>query len=243
MPAIYKNISFNTLVMSAASLFICGLVHNASTSIGTNAIPYHYNLHPEVRGTLQVFTLSTIPSSNITLQDAPVTITNSSGTNGTTQNLQRTIVTLQQAIVPLQQALFGLQHSASLQNGGLIVSTGGNNTVASSIQEEQQQRQRQNQTVSIVPGSATLTYNGGFHPDPIQVKVGDTVTWTNDDLESHTVTSGSNGVPDNKFNSSPNFIPLMAPSSTFTHTFAEAGEYSYFCLLHPNMVGTVSVTS
>ena len=78
---------------------------------------------------------------------------------------------------------------------------------------------------------------------PIQLQVGDTVTWINDDLEPHTVTSGSSGVPDNKFNSSPDFIPLMAPGATFSHTFTEAGEYPYFCLLHPNMVGTVSVVS
>jgi plastocyanin len=29
---------------------------------------------------------------------------------------------------------------------------------------------------------------------------------------------------------------------TLEHTFTEAGEYPYFCLLHPNMVGTVSVS-
>jgi plastocyanin len=36
----------------------------------------------------------------------------------------------------------------------------------------------------------------------------------------------------------------MAPQQTFEHTFTEgAGEYPYFCVLHPNMVGTVSVMS
>ena len=35
----------------------------------------------------------------------------------------------------------------------------------------------------------------------------------------------------------------MAPAATFEHTFTEAGEYPYFCLLHPNMVGTVIVTA
>jgi plastocyanin len=45
-----------------------------------------------------------------------------------------------------------------------------------------------------------------------------------------------------KFDSSPNFNPLLAPGQTFKHTFAEAGEYPYFCVLHPNMVGTVSVS-
>jgi plastocyanin len=35
---------------------------------------------------------------------------------------------------------------------------------------------------------------------------------------------------------------IMAPAATFEHTFTEAGDYPYFCLLHPNMVGTVSVS-
>jgi plastocyanin len=96
-------------------------------------------------------------------------------------------------------------------------------------------------SVSIVPGSSSLTTNA-FSPNPIQVSVGTTVTWTNNDSQPHTVASGSNGQPDNKFNSSPNFNPLINPGQTFSFTFAQAGEYPYFCMLHPNMVGTVSVS-
>ena len=96
--------------------------------------------------------------------------------------------------------------------------------------------------VSIVPGSSSLT-DTAFQPNPVQVSVGDTVTWTNDDTQAHTVTSGENGQPDGKFNSSPNFNPLLSPGQTFEHTFTEAGEYPYFCMLHPNQVGTVSVIS
>jgi plastocyanin len=96
-------------------------------------------------------------------------------------------------------------------------------------------------SVSIVPGSSSLT-TGAFSPNPIQVSVGNTVTWTNDDSQPHTVTSGSNGQPDNKFNSSPNFNPLLNPGQTFSFTFTQAGDYPYFCMLHPNMVGTVSVS-
>lgn len=95
--------------------------------------------------------------------------------------------------------------------------------------------------VSIIPGSTSKTQNA-FDPNPVQVKVGDTVTWTNNDSTPHTVTSGSNGQPDGKFNSSPNLNPLLAPGQTFQHTFEQAGQYQYFCALHPNMVGTVSVS-
>jgi plastocyanin len=96
-------------------------------------------------------------------------------------------------------------------------------------------------SVSIVPGASTLTTDA-YSPNPIQVSVGTTVTWTNNDSQPHTVTSGSNGQPDNKFNSSPNFNPLLNPGQTFSFTFTQAGNYPYFCTLHPNMVGTVSVS-
>jgi plastocyanin len=95
--------------------------------------------------------------------------------------------------------------------------------------------------VSIVPGSSSLT-DTAYQPNPVQVSVGDTVTWTNDDTQPHTVTSGQNGQPDGKFDSSPNFNPLLAPGQTFSHTFTEAGEYPYYCALHPNQVGTVTVS-
>jgi plastocyanin len=34
---------------------------------------------------------------------------------------------------------------------------------------------------------------------------------------------------------------IMTPGATFEHTFTEAGEFPYFFVLHPNMVGTVIV--
>ena len=92
-------------------------------------------------------------------------------------------------------------------------------------------------SVSIVPGSSSLTTDA-YQPNPVQVSVGTTVTWTNDDAQPHTATSGEAVTPDGRFDSG-----IMAPGATFDFTFTEAGEYPYFCLLHPNMVGTVSVSS
>ncbi|MEW6605171.1 MAG: plastocyanin/azurin family copper-binding protein, partial [Thermoproteota archaeon] len=97
--------------------------------------------------------------------------------------------------------------------------------------------------VSITPGSSSKTDNA-YDPNPVQASVGSTVRWTNDDTTPHTVTSGANGQPDGKFDSSPNLNPLLAPGQTFEHTFEEGaeGEYPYYCAVHPNMVGTVSVS-
>jgi plastocyanin len=113
-------------------------------------------------------------------------------------------------------------------------------SASSFSQQLQSQQQEQNEgeaSVSIVPGSSTLTTDA-FSPNPVQVSVGSTVTWTNDDTQPHTVTSGENVTPDGKFDSG-----IMAPAATLEHTFTEAGDYPYFCLLHPNQVGTISVTT
>jgi len=94
----------------------------------------------------------------------------------------------------------------------------------------------------ITEGSSAKTIDA-YSPNPIDARIGDTIIWTNRDSTPHTVTSGQNGQPDGSFDSSPNFNPLMAPGQTFEHTFTEAGEYPYYCALHPNMVGTVIVTA
>ncbi len=106
------------------------------------------------------------------------------------------------------------------------------------LQQEQPQLQPQNQgvSVSIVSGASSLTETA-FSPNPVEVSVGAPVTWVNDDSQPHTVTSGENATPDGRFDSG-----IMAPEADFEHTFTETGDYRYFCLLHPNMVGAVTVT-
>ncbi len=91
--------------------------------------------------------------------------------------------------------------------------------------------------VSIVSDASILT-DTAFQPNPVNVSEVSTVTWTNNDLVPHTVTSGENGQADGKFDSS-----IMSPEERFSFTFTEAGAYSYFCILHPNMVETVNVMS
>ena len=99
----------------------------------------------------------------------------------------------------------------------------------------------ENVAVSIVSGASSKT-SDAFSPNPVNAKVGDTVTWTNKDSTPHTVTSGSNATPDGRFDSS-DFRQLLIPEGTFSHTFEEAGDYPYYCGLHPNMLGTVLVTA
>jgi plastocyanin len=98
--------------------------------------------------------------------------------------------------------------------------------------------------VSIVEGAATMA-DKAFDPSPANVKSGDTVTWTNDDSTPHTVTSGKGSSDPNMgkdFDSSPGLKTLLAPKQTFDHKFTAAGEFAYFCQVHPTMVGKVVVS-
>ena len=76
--------------------------------------------------------------------------------------------------------------------------------------------------------------NFSFMPAAITVKVGTTVTWTNNDEEPHTVFSGTGGIKS----------PVLAShQSTFTFTFSKPGTFDYNCTIHPFMHGTVTVTA
>jgi len=75
-----------------------------------------------------------------------------------------------------------------------------------------------------------------FSPSNLQVEAGTTVTWENDSDLVHTVTSGSDRVHDDRFNSGD-----LAPGDTYSFTFEDTGTYDYFCIPHPGMEGTITV--
>lgn len=88
-----------------------------------------------------------------------------------------------------------------------------------------------------------------FEPESISIKAGDTVTWTNTQLVSHTVTCdpakaklpGSAALPQGAavFDSGE-----LKQDGTYKHQFTVKGEYKYFCIYHEDMkmFGTVIVT-
>jgi plastocyanin len=99
-------------------------------------------------------------------------------------------------------------------------------------------------SVSIVPNASTLA-DKAFAPNPLNAKVGDTVTWTNKDTIFHTVTSGtgpSDTTHGKQFDSGLSGpTALTTQGKTFSHKFMTAGEFPYFCQLHPTMIGKVVV--
>jgi plastocyanin len=70
-----------------------------------------------------------------------------------------------------------------------------------------------------------------FNPTPVTASSGTTVSWTNGDTATHTVT----------FDNGPD-CGNVAQGQSVTATFSAAGTYTYHCKIHPSMTGTVTVS-
>ena len=96
------------------------------------------------------------------------------------------------------------------------------------------------EAVSIAAGSSNPSATEFFVPAEITVPAGSTVTWTNGDSTIHTVVQGS---PEGGSGETPAFdSSIIANGATWEHTFDTAGEFDYYCSLHPFMTGEVTVT-
>jgi plastocyanin len=91
----------------------------------------------------------------------------------------------------------------------------------------------------IMPEGAGIQQEGQVYYDPevLQITVGTSVLWLNEDSAMHTVTSGnSQEGPNGVFDSD-----LMAAGDSFEFTFSSQGKEDYYCIVHPWMTGTVEV--
>ncbi len=87
------------------------------------------------------------------------------------------------------------------------------------------------QQLAKVEGLQVTIQNFQFAPAALSVPAGTTVTWTNQDDDTHTVTEAK------KLFSS----KVLDPGQTFSYTFTAPGTYSYHCAIHPHMTATVIV--
>lgn len=103
-------------------------------------------------------------------------------------------------------------------------------------------------TAAASPGTGpTVTIKLiAFTPTDLQLAAGGTVTWRQDDVATHTVTSGrveqaggtATAKPDGRFDSG-----NITKGQTFQFAFAEPGAYPFFCAIHPaTMTGVITAT-
>ena len=85
--------------------------------------------------------------------------------------------------------------------------------------------------VAAAPSQSVKIANFTFQAPAVTVKLGTAVNWVNDDDIPHTIVA-KNGAFKSK---------VLDTGDRFTFTFATAGEYDYFCSIHPHMTGKIIV--
>ena len=91
--------------------------------------------------------------------------------------------------------------------------------------------------VVIPNGNYDVTGAGFYSPLNLEIPVGSTVTWVNDDSVPHNIQSiDLEGKVTQLFNS-----PPLNTGDRFDHTFEEEGVFKYYCSFHPWRVGLVTV--
>ena len=74
--------------------------------------------------------------------------------------------------------------------------------------------------------------NFNYTPEVIKVKVGTTISWTNEDNVPHTITGDDNSWDSGR----------VKKNETYSHTFDKAGTFEYHCAYHSAMKGSVIVS-
>jgi plastocyanin len=125
-------------------------------------------------------------------------------------------------LVPVVLALSLLLSSCSLHLGLSKLVGGGGGTNAAKATH-----------TPPAPVSSISIVNGKFRPKNVTVKVGASLTWTNNTDSQESVTSDSPGV----FDSGP-----LAPGATWQYTFSKAGTFPYHSTGANGIYGSVTVT-
>ena len=89
--------------------------------------------------------------------------------------------------------------------------------------------------VSILKGSGSDVSSAGYFPVNAVVVIGvnNTINWTNDDSALHTATSTDGAISSGD----------LRPGQSYTVTLSTPGTYSYSCVYHSWMHGTIAVKS
>jgi nitrite reductase (NO-forming) len=189
---------------------------------------FHFHGIPEERGAMGYFNVTNPPANAIDGKD--VAITKSINMVDWQENLTRALqkedpnATLTNSAGPTSSNVHGATHEMGEEHPSNLSTSNNTKTIE----------------VLISKGAATLG-NKSFSPNPISIKVGTTVKWNNIDSSMHTVTSGvPNTVSAGELFDS-GLTALIMPTKTYSHKFMNPGEFTYFCRVHPTMVGKITV--
>ena len=128
--------------------------------------------------------------------------------------------------------LYALTLGLCLASFVVLAGCGGGGTSATTASTGSTPGTSSGATGTSAPAAATIVMkNISFDPADLTIKVGQTVTWVNQDAPQHDVVAN-----DGSFKSD-----LLDKGQTFSFTFTKAGTYPFYCSIHPQMKGTVTV--
>jgi nitrite reductase (NO-forming) len=206
---------------------------------------FHFHGVPEERGAMGYFNVTNSTANDVDGKDVAInkSINMDSWQMNLTKSLQKQDpygnITVISATETSNLEREGMPGHHGMKEGKEASAMGENSANASTTSKNSSSANNSIQ-VSIVNGATTLKYKA-YSPNPIEVKLGNTVVWTNDDSNMHTVTSGTPNSPDAGASFDSGITSLLTTSKTYSHKFTTVGEFDYFCRLHPTMVGEVKV--
>ncbi len=186
--------------------------------------------------TASVAANTTVTSVNQTASIASNKTITANQTVNTTNNNTATITTKSnQTNATLPTSVINNAPAASVQTNATSTNT---NTTATT--------NTQNNAMIIISSGASntkgsCTATDCFNPQTVNIQVGGTITWTNDDTVGHTATSGK--ITDNQTGTIFDSSLINAGKSYTSPPFQTAGTYDYFCQVHPWMTGQIIVGS
>jgi plastocyanin len=95
-------------------------------------------------------------------------------------------------------------------------------------------------SISILQGAA-VQGSPDYDPDSAQVAVGNKVVWDNQDTVPHTATSGTGPQDPQSGQLFDTSIINPSESATISLAQAKAGQYDFYCMIHPYMTGKITV--
>lgn len=121
--------------------------------------------------------------------------------------------------------------------GGAVLFLSKNNSIQTQQTQQTVPSQMPSGSTTASPSSPAIAgnfvqiTNFSFSPATLMVKVGDKVTWTNQDTVGHSATAD-----DGSFDTG-----ALSTGQSGSVTFSKAGTYAYHCSVHPSMKGTIIV--
>jgi glucose/arabinose dehydrogenase/plastocyanin len=119
-----------------------------------------------------------------------------------------------------------------------------NNTIMANTAKASNNITNHTPFVSIVKYASESNIQEPYDPSPLNVAVGTSVKWINNDILPHTVTEGeaaATSYQQSTINKSKFDSGILGPAQTFEHTFVQPGTIKYYCTIHPFMSGEVIV--